>query len=107
MEGGMQWVRGVAVVFGLGVVSLLAAGASAQSPSSAPDDALARELQRCKELREGAATDARCQAAYKQSRDQFFAPSKPYEPGAVDMFSKGRSEPWTYDTKPDTGAQSR
>jgi conjugative transfer region protein TrbK len=85
MEDGMQCFRGFAVMLGLGVVSLLAAGASAQSPSSALDDALARELQRCKELREGAATDARCQAAYKQSRDQFFAPGKPYEPEPIQM----------------------
>ena len=59
---------------------------AAQTPSSPPvTDPLALELQRCRDIGEKAGSDARCQAAYKQSRDQFLAPSKPYEPGAVHM----------------------
>ena len=81
----MRSVRRVALLIGSGVVGLMAGAASAQSGSTAAGDAPIAELQRCRELREAAATDARCQAAYKQSRDQFFAPGKPYEPEPIQM----------------------
>jgi conjugative transfer region protein TrbK len=91
----MRSVRSVALVVGCCVVGLMVGTAPAQSGSAAAGDALAGELRRCKELREGATTDARCQAIYKQNWDQFFAPGKPYEPGAVDMFPKTPDRPLT------------
>lgn len=81
----------VALVIGC----LIGGMASAQPSSSTAGDVLADELQRCKALREAAAADARCLAAYKHSREQFFAPGKPYEPHAVDMFPRTPDRPLT------------
>jgi conjugative transfer region protein TrbK len=95
MEDDMQLIRDVAVLITSGVAGLMVETASAQSGSGASGDALEGELARCKALREGAATDARCQAAYKQSREQFFAPGAPYEPRAVDIFPRTPDRPLT------------
>jgi conjugative transfer region protein TrbK len=43
-------------------------------------DPLAKELERCKQLNERAASDERCEAAYKESRKQFFQPPADYHP---------------------------
>lgn len=48
-------------------------------------DPLAKELERCKQLNEKAASDARCEAAYKQSRKQFFQPPSDYHPAPVQL----------------------
>jgi len=48
-------------------------------------DPLAKELERCKQLNEKAASDARCEAAYKQSRKQFFQPPSDYHPAPVQI----------------------
>lgn len=53
------------------------------STSSGPPpvtDLLAKELERCKALNEEAASDARCEAAYKESRQRFFQPPSSYQP---------------------------
>lgn len=91
----MRSVRCVAFVIGCGVASLTVGLASAQSGSTVVGDTLAGELRRCKELRENASADLRCQAAYKQSREHFFAPGKPYEPGVVEMFPNTPDRPLT------------
>jgi conjugative transfer region protein TrbK len=95
----MDVIRIVAVAILGGV--LLQTGfhvpASAQSgqAQTLPTNALGQELERCKSLHEQAATDARCQAAYKQSRDNFFGTPKPYEPAPVDAFPKTPDRPLT------------
>ena len=60
-----------------------------QSAATGPvTDPLAKELERCKALNEKAASDERCEAAYKQSRKQFLVPPQDYQPSKVDMFPK-------------------
>lgn len=67
--------------------------ASAQSTTPPPaTNALGQELERCKALHEHAATDPRCQAAYKKSREQFFGQRDKYVPVPVEV-APGVSEP--------------
>jgi conjugative transfer region protein TrbK len=101
----MKAARLVACLF-LSVAALNAARVVAQQTNGAATppivvtDPLAKELERCKALHEQAATDARCQAAYKESRKRFFTPPSDYQPGKVEMFPKSQSEPWTTEKKP-------
>jgi len=65
------------------LVALAAVGAArvaAQQSATPAPDPLARELERCKQLAERAASDDRCLAAYKESRQRFFAPPQDYQP---------------------------
>jgi len=81
----MKAARLVACLF-LGVAALNSANVIAQQTSDAATlpaavtDPLAKELVRCKALHEQAATDARCQAAYKESRRRFLQPPSDYQP---------------------------
>jgi conjugative transfer region protein TrbK len=43
-------------------------------------DPLAKEIERCKALHGQAVSDARCAAAYKESRQRFFQPPSSYQP---------------------------
>ena len=101
----MKAARLVACLF-LSVAALNSAHVIAQqtndtaTPPAAVTDPLAKELVRCKALHEQAATDARCQAAYKESRTRFLTPPSDYQPGKVEMFPKTQSEPWTTEKKP-------
>jgi conjugative transfer region protein TrbK len=63
-------------------------------------DPLAKELERCQLLNEKAGSDEKCQAAYAESRRQFFQPPPEYHPGKVEMFPKTKDQPWTTDPKP-------
>jgi conjugative transfer region protein TrbK len=80
-----------------------ASAQSTQSGQVVPKSALLQELERCKGLHEQAVTDARCQAAYKQSRDNFFGTPKPYEPIAVEV-APGVAQPKL--VKPGTGPET-
>lgn len=94
----------LAILSGVVFQTGLHLSASAQS-STAPQPAtnlLGQELERCKALHEQAATDPRCQAAYKKSRDQFFGSPKPYEPVPVDAFPKTPDRPLTSPKAQDT-----
>jgi conjugative transfer region protein TrbK len=101
----MKAARLVACLF-LCVAALNSARVIAQqtngtaTPPTAVTDPLAKELERCKSLHEQAATDTRCQAAYKESRTRFLTPPSDYQPGKVEMFPKTQSEPWTTEKKP-------
>src|SRR6266852_3531244 len=81
----MKAARLVACLF-LGVAALNSARGIAQQAndtSAGPPpitDPLAKELVRCKALHEQAETDARCQAAYKESRRRFLQPPSDYQP---------------------------
>src|SRR5579862_6505019 len=64
---------------------------AAQQPDAAPTPApavnsLAAELERCKELNEKAASDERCEEAYKANRKLFFVPPSAYQPKPIDPF---------------------
>jgi conjugative transfer region protein TrbK len=64
----------------------------APTPPTAVTDPLAKELERCKQLNEKAASDDRCEAAYKESRKRFFQPPADYHPAPVHM-NPGIPEP--------------
>jgi len=68
--------------------------------TAAVTDQLAKELERCKALNDQAASDARCEAAYRESRQRFLQPPADYQPGTVDMFPQTGSQSWTTDPKP-------
>ena len=55
-------------------------------------DPLAKELLRCKQLNDKAASDERCEAAYKESRRRFLQPPADYHPDPVHM-NPGVPEP--------------
>jgi conjugative transfer region protein TrbK len=101
----MKAARLVACLF-LGVAALSSARVIAQqtngaaTPPTAVTDPLARELQRCKSLHEQAATDARCQSAYKESRTRFFTPPSDYQPRNTDIYP-GVPDPKTSTPKQD------
>lgn len=65
----------------------LAAQQTSNNPVGPPQvrDPLAKELLRCKQLNEKAASDERCEAAYKESRRQFLQPPADYHPDPVRM----------------------
>lgn len=71
----------------LGVaLAVSVAQTAAQTPSPAEQrDTLSDELQRCRNLRERAATDDRCQAAYRQNRERFLAPGPAYDPPPIHL----------------------
>jgi conjugative transfer region protein TrbK len=48
-------------------------------------DPLAKELERCRLLNEKAGADEKCQAAYEESRRQFFQPPPEYHPVPIQM----------------------
>jgi conjugative transfer region protein TrbK len=50
------------------------------------DDPLTRELARCKALGDGAAQDAACKSAWKESRERFLKGEKPERQRANDLF---------------------
>ena len=81
----MKAARLLACLF-LMVIGLDAARVAAQqsnatlSGPSPVTDPLAKELERCKALNEKAASDPRCEAAYKESRQRFFQPPSNYQP---------------------------
>src|ERR1700730_13653569 len=87
----MKAARLVGYLF-LGVAALSSARVIAQQTNGAGTsptavmDPLAKELQRCKSLQEQAATDARCQAAYKESRTRFLTPPSDYQPRNTDIY---------------------
>ena len=87
----MKTARLVACLF-WGVAALNSAHVIAQqtngaaTPPAAVTDPLAKELERCKSLHEQAATDARCQAAYKESRARFLTPPSNYQPRTIDIY---------------------
>jgi len=101
----MKAARLVACLF-LGVAALNSARVIAQqtngaaTPPTAVTDPLAKELERCKSLHEQAATDARCQAAYKESRTRFFTPPSDYQPRTIDIYP-GVPDPKTSKPKQD------
>jgi conjugative transfer region protein TrbK len=81
--------------------ALVAAGAigavvaTAQEKGTTPEagqtaDRLQAELRRCKGLGLAAAEDAACQAANREHRARFLAPSTPYAPRYIDIFPKSR-----------------
>ena len=67
------------------VVAEQPAGAGSSGPPPITDP-LAKELERCRELNEKAASDERCDAAYKESRRRFFQPPADYHPGHIDLY---------------------
>jgi conjugative transfer region protein TrbK len=81
----MKAARLLACLF-LVMMALNAAHGVAQQSNNASagpppvTDPLAKELERCKALHEQAASDARCAAAYKESRQRFFQPPSSYQP---------------------------
>ena len=82
---------------------------AAQQPDTAPTPApapssLAAELERCKELNEKAASDERCEEAYKANRKLFFVPPSDYQPKSVDPFP---SVPNAKDVKSDASNPNR
>ena len=87
----MKAARLVACLF-LCVAALNSARVIAQqtngtaTPPTAVTDPLAKELERCKSLHEQAATDARCQAAYKESRTRFLTPPSDYQSKNTDLY---------------------
>src|SRR5882724_8966235 len=93
----MKVARLVACLF-LGIAALNSAYVIAQQmngTSAGPPpitDPLAKELERCRQLNEKAASDERCDAAYKESRKQFFRPPTDYHPAPVHM-NPGIAEP--------------
>jgi conjugative transfer region protein TrbK len=99
----MTSIRIAALAILSGVVLQTGFHLSASAQSSAPPqptNPLGQELQRCKALHEQAATDPRCQAAYKRSRDQFFGSGMvPYNPRPVDVFPNTRGDHWTTEKK--------
>src|SRR5579863_7785975 len=101
----MKAARLVACLF-LSVAALNSARVIAQqtnetaTPSAAVTDPLAKELVRCKGLHEQAATDARCQAAYKESRTRFLTPPSDYQPKNTDLYP-GVPDPKTPTPKQD------
>jgi len=62
------------------LAALSAAQVAAQQSATPVPDPLARELERCKQLNERAASDDRCTAAYKESLQRFLAPPPDYQP---------------------------
>src|SRR5579863_4514076 len=101
----MNAARTVACII-LGVAALNAAHVIAQqtngaaTPPAAVTDPLAKELERCKALHEQAASDPKCQAAYKESRARFLTPPSDYQPGKVDIYP-GVPDPKTAKPKQD------
>jgi conjugative transfer region protein TrbK len=93
----MKVARLVAYLF-LGVAALNSAHVIAQQSndtSAGPPpitDPLAKELDRCRQLNEKAASDERCDAAYKESRKRFFQPPADYHPAPMHM-NPGIPEP--------------
>ena len=86
----MTSIRIAALAILSGVVLQTGLHLSASAQSSAPPqpatNPLGQELERCKALHEQAATDPRCQAAYKESREQFFGNGTvPYNPVPVQV----------------------
>ena len=85
----MMSIRIAALAILSGVVLQTGLHLSASAQSSAPPqpatNPLGQELERCKALHERAATDPRCQAAYKKSRDQFFGQRDSYVPVPVEV----------------------
>jgi conjugative transfer region protein TrbK len=108
-EFAMRFLRAVTLIL-LSVAAVHAARLAAQEasdPAVGPvpiTDPLAKEPERCKALHEQASGDARCQAAYKESRRLFFQPLSEYRPAAVDMFPETRKELSTTDVKPNSAA---
>lgn len=84
------------------VVAQQSSGTSAGA--AAATDPLAKELERCKALNDQAASDARCEDAYRESRRQFLQPPADYQPGRVDMFPETGSQSWTTDPKSSSSA---
>ncbi|MEA2755856.1 MAG: Conjugative transfer region protein TrbK [Aliidongia sp.] len=57
------------------------------SPGLLPlTDPLVKELERCQLLNEKAGSDEKCQAAYAESRRQFFQPPPEYHPVPIQMY---------------------
>ncbi len=77
----------LAILSGVAMQTGLHLSASAQSRAApqSTTNPLGQELERCKALHEQAATDSRCQAAYKQSRDKFFGQTDNYTPVPVEV----------------------
>jgi conjugative transfer region protein TrbK len=69
------------IVMGLNAARVVAQQSNNTLPGPPPvTDPLAKELERCKALNEKASSDARCEAAYKESRQHFFQPPANYQP---------------------------
>ena len=87
----MRGLRAAALVI-VGVVMGQAVHIGAQqtrdtSPAPSPiTDPLAKELQRCKDLHEQAATDENCRTAYTESRRRFLEPPGDYQPSKIDLY---------------------
>jgi conjugative transfer region protein TrbK len=76
----------LAVVIGVMLqTGLHLASAQASATPQPTTNPLGQELERCKALHEQAATDPRCQAAYKKSREQFFGQRDTYVPVPVEV----------------------
>lgn len=76
------------------------AAAQGTTPEPDPADPLRAELQRCRARGLDAATDERCKAAARQSREQFLTPSSGYQPKPIDIFPKTGDQPAAWDRVP-------